>query len=382
MTPHQQQQIDFTRAEKLHLIRRARIPPATFYEGRQRRNVRPADLKGLLRAIDDFAGRNPRCWPTIQTLAQATGLSQRDVRRTLKGLQQHDLLAVEPRGRTNTYAIVWGELHRLCTPEECGPTIAAQGRATAAQIETTAAQNEPIVAQVGRQNREALKAPPPTPQTPAPDPEAAPGPDSGVGGESLQALETKPAPAPAATPDTPAAPDPQWSRVEASLRENGVKFSGRLVRRAQLRGLTPADVADAIATYRANRHKFASAGALAVWIDEGAWPADDVRTPAEIQAAAQRRNQAIEAKRDHLREARRRKAEAAKERKQLAELRKAYAPQLEAMAQDELDELARQTLTQGQYRAWQTRPQSMQDTLLLALRDQTEPMPTKGTPHG
>lgn len=159
---HDQRQIDFSRAEQLNLLTRSQLPGVTIQEGKQRRRIKPKDMKLLLRTIDNYARGKRSCWPTINTLAQDSQMSGRDVRRTLRGLQSLDLVAVRARGpHASLYAINWTELARLNN----GPTpeSPAQIGESPAQLDKSPAQMSKSPAHLGQQKRETFQETPPPP---------------------------------------------------------------------------------------------------------------------------------------------------------------------------------------------------------------------------
>ena len=63
-----------------------------------------------------FAGKDGRCYPSLETLGKALGVSDRQARDYVKELERAGLIVVEHRGlrKTNVYLFVWtAELERL-----------------------------------------------------------------------------------------------------------------------------------------------------------------------------------------------------------------------------------------------------------------------------
>src|SRR3954454_19976796 len=63
-----------------------------------------------------FAGRDARCYPSLETLGASLGVSERQARDYVKELERSGFIAVEQRGlrKTNAYLFVWtAELERL-----------------------------------------------------------------------------------------------------------------------------------------------------------------------------------------------------------------------------------------------------------------------------
>lgn len=78
--------------------------------------------------------------------------------------------------------------------------------------------------------------------------------------------------------------EPDWGGAAASLKKAGVEATKPAIAAAQARGLDPAAVVAACATFAANRAKFKSAGALRFWIATGGWPTDaPVVDPADLE---------------------------------------------------------------------------------------------------
>ncbi len=63
-----------------------------------------------------FAGRDGRCYPSLETLGGSLGVSERQARDYVKELERTGLIAIEQRGlrKTNVYLFIWtAELKRL-----------------------------------------------------------------------------------------------------------------------------------------------------------------------------------------------------------------------------------------------------------------------------
>ena len=63
-----------------------------------------------------FAGRDGRCYPSVETLGHSVGVSDRQARDYVKELERAGLIVIEQRGlrKTNVYLFVWtAELDRL-----------------------------------------------------------------------------------------------------------------------------------------------------------------------------------------------------------------------------------------------------------------------------
>ena len=64
-----------------------------------------------------FAGKDARCYPSLETLGKRLGVSERQARDYVKELERTGLIAVEHRGlrKTNVYLFLWtAELDALC----------------------------------------------------------------------------------------------------------------------------------------------------------------------------------------------------------------------------------------------------------------------------
>ncbi len=104
-----QQQIDWTRAEQLGLLRDAIVSP--------RRQVSGAVQKAVLRSIDDH-GRGGEAWLGYERIAAEAGCSVRTAKRAVQALTDASLICVDTRRSAsgvvcNHYRIVWSELALL-----------------------------------------------------------------------------------------------------------------------------------------------------------------------------------------------------------------------------------------------------------------------------
>lgn len=130
-----------------------------------------------------------------------------------------------------------------------------------------------------------------------------------------------------------------WAEAAAALGAAGLGAVGPAIEQARARGLTPAAVAAACATFVANRAKFKSAGALRFWLANGAWPTDAaVVDPAD---QARRRDEA------EARQARDRQAHVAAVERIAAETDAAEAEHgaaLDALGETERDAMAADVL--------------------------------------
>jgi hypothetical protein len=65
-----------------------------------------------------FAGKDARCYPSLETLGKSLGVSERQARDYVKELERAGLITKEQRGlrRTNVYLFLWtAELEKLST---------------------------------------------------------------------------------------------------------------------------------------------------------------------------------------------------------------------------------------------------------------------------
>ena len=90
--------------------------------------TRPATLKSVLRAIDEYCQlRDGECYASQEKLASETGISVSTVRRSLKALETLGLITCQRKSRggratCNHYRIVWSEL-ALLGPQHEQPVI-------------------------------------------------------------------------------------------------------------------------------------------------------------------------------------------------------------------------------------------------------------------
>ncbi len=66
----------------------------------------PPHEKLVLLALADHARDNGLCWPSVDHLAEKCSLSDRQIQRTIRKLQEKGFLLIEPRrGRSNNYQL-------------------------------------------------------------------------------------------------------------------------------------------------------------------------------------------------------------------------------------------------------------------------------------
>lgn len=77
------------------------LPVAAIFDLR----LRHADIR-ILAALSAYADKSGRCWPSVATLAQRTGLCERHVRTSLRNLERSAYLLTEKRpGQSSMYRI-------------------------------------------------------------------------------------------------------------------------------------------------------------------------------------------------------------------------------------------------------------------------------------
>lgn len=70
-----------------------------------------------------FAGKDARCYPSLETLGKSLGVSDRQARDYVKELERAALITTKQRGlrRTNVYLFLWtAELEQLSTSVPAG----------------------------------------------------------------------------------------------------------------------------------------------------------------------------------------------------------------------------------------------------------------------
>src|SRR5271169_44647 len=81
-----------------------------------------------------FAGKDARCYPSMERLGTSLGVSERQARDYVKELARSGLIVVEQRGlrKTNVYIFVWtAELERLSNSvPDCGDDPGETGSGT------------------------------------------------------------------------------------------------------------------------------------------------------------------------------------------------------------------------------------------------------------
>ena len=77
------------------------VPAAAVFD----LNLSHADIR-ILAALSAYADKSGKCWPSVPTLAQRTGLSERHVRTSLRNLEAFDYVVTERRaGQSSMYRI-------------------------------------------------------------------------------------------------------------------------------------------------------------------------------------------------------------------------------------------------------------------------------------
>ena len=74
--------------------------------------------------LSRYAGKAGECWPAVSTVAQGLGVSTRQARRYLRGLEEAQFIRRDPRpGRTNEWVFLWHRVFAFssqATPDESG----------------------------------------------------------------------------------------------------------------------------------------------------------------------------------------------------------------------------------------------------------------------
>jgi len=88
----------------------------------------------------------------------------------------------------------------------------------------------------------------------------------------------------------------EWKAAEEKLKLAELSTVRDFLDDASRLGKSPAEIIAAVETFNANRRLLESPGALRFWLDNnGKWPVEGIRTPAEMEAACKRRSE-IDAK--------------------------------------------------------------------------------------
>jgi len=172
------------------------------------------------------------------------------------------------------------------------------------------------------------------------------------------------------TGDTAAGGDTaeQLERVGGDLQDRGAGAPRKIIADALAAGLTLEDVAHFLEILDANPDKLRGIGAISFRIRSGRWPAEDLVDPRAI-----RKRKAARAKR--LRSERTERAARqdllAQERQRAERLESAYGSMLDAMSQQELEQLAASAFGSDQFawERWRRRPESMRGELLEKLEE-------------
>lgn len=310
-SPGNNRELNFARAEQLHLLRMLQLPTLTDRHGRP---VKGSTLKHVLRTIDDY-GRGRECYPSVEELAHNSGLAPRTIIRAVSILKTVSLLRVRKQlarnGHVhNFYALAWEEMgadQRASDPDRS----ATQTDRNATGADRSATQTDRYA----------------------------------TGGTltGFKRIGTAPNRAP------PAKASDEEQRVGELLRAEGIKYPRAVIDAARERGLDAAGLAAelrdnaAALALDANRGAFDDpAAALASRLKTGHWPTNRrIVTPADLAAQRQRdsaRQREREQAAAHQAEAERRQAE------QAEQLEQQFAPILDALTPEAREQLAHEAL--------------------------------------
>jgi hypothetical protein len=127
-------------------------------------------------------------------------------------------------------------------------------------------------------------------------------------------------------------PPDDWAAVENLFKDVGVILFEDLAREAAQLEYSPVECVEIVKTFKANRHRFSSSGAITFRIRRGEWPADGVKEARVLQEAATKKAAAIQAAREDEQQ---RRAEADSARTELAALEEVYGPELDSLDEDD-----------------------------------------------
>lgn len=275
-----QQTIDFARAEQLDLLSRAQLEAGLPQDSKSRANVRGSTLRLVLRAIDDF-GRGGTAWPSQKTLAERTGLSDRQVKRAIAALKAMSVLCVECHpnpygGRSNHYAIVWSELALLVNTSAPVPNKRRKAH------QNTHPNLQDIMARSPKSDRDTVSI--------DGDMVSSDGDMVSIGGDKvspksyLNAINVLTAPKAIGGGGGDFCSEGQKT-LEDELLSVGVRCVRRVQEEAKARKLSETDLLGIVSEFRANKAKFRSAGAILERIRSGGWPAE-LEQPEQVAARA------------------------------------------------------------------------------------------------
>lgn len=280
-----QQEFDFThRGYRRSLIQAYRCPNVEITEGVRRptrRVMKARDLKGILRAIDDFG---IICTASHATIAASADCDVTHLKRCLRALRELGLLVETRRPYGVEYRIVFSEisaanlggglLRDRPTDRPTGGSI-TEGEIDPQidpQIDPNRHRDRPTGGSTNQElpitnNRRRLE------------------PDGGVAvAEPMTSVPTA-----AAEKQDP------WLEAEQALGAAGCELPRAAVEEAQQRGLSPQELL--CAAYVVSHTPQLSGGALMFWIRKGGWPTSGIPT---AQVLRQRRAEAAGKIRDSV----------------------------------------------------------------------------------
>lgn len=215
-----QRTLDFSRGEKLWMLRAAVLPAFRCRSGRR---VSAAVQRAVLRVMDDHARTNRSCILTEETIARESGYTKGTVVLAVQALETQCLLGKRKRstqkGRAaNEYTIRWENLREYCPADgfakSAGQT-SAKSALRAAKCDVRAAKYDVQTTDLTASYNRLLEPPPPTPSKAA------------------------------------AAPRDEWAEVEEALKAELSQWRTAL-EAVRASGCTPAEILAAVAWWRAH----------------------------------------------------------------------------------------------------------------------------------
>ena len=146
-----QEQLDFTRAEQLGILRR--LPSVLDTDSGE---VSKRSIHAVLRAVDEFANSGTGwCWASTETIASQAIVSERTVRRAMRWLDDAGFVTSKLRGngQTKMTKIVWSNLAELVeVPVPSGPQpdrpVATSDRPVVTPDRPVATSDRPVLAAI------------------------------------------------------------------------------------------------------------------------------------------------------------------------------------------------------------------------------------------
>lgn len=118
--------IDFTWQKRKTILRTAKLPTISTREGGKNprvRKVKPRDIIGILRVLDDHGQLS---WLTNAIIATEARIPVNTIKRTVAAMLSISIIAIDKEWSQNglvkrRFSIVWNELALLCPSEPVGP---------------------------------------------------------------------------------------------------------------------------------------------------------------------------------------------------------------------------------------------------------------------